>query len=179
MADTGWVIAGAGASVAGSGEPWVNPGNITTDDGNYANASAGSKDEDTYYLKASSFGLSVPSDGTITGIGVRIKAYDSVGCTKITEVIVGKSDSTLGNDLESSFRTIASTEANYDYGGSSENWGLTWSYSDVNASTFQVRLRCNLSQNVYMPGQPGINAIFVKVYYSVPGSVQFRGYVWG
>lgn len=171
MASTGFIICGSGSSVSGPNLSWGVPGNITASDGTYTGVAA-SVNSDTNYLKASNFGLTVPDGSTIDGIQARIRAVDDLGVARITGVIVGKSDTALGSNLESSYTTISSTPSNYDYGSSTEKWGLTWSAADVRSSTFQVRVMCNCYHTVGMQsGNPRVDAIWIDVFYTENSSM--------
>jgi hypothetical protein len=159
MADTGFVLAGAGTFIAGAGADWANAGNITASDNTYATASVVGG-ESTDPLKGYTFGLSVPSGATIDGIEVQIEVKTNTAAT-ISSVNVGKDDSTLATE-KSPGTSITGSDATYAYGGASDKWGLTWTAAEVNASTFQLRF-------VSAAGGLGLiscDAVWIKVYYT-------------
>ncbi|MCP4379813.1 MAG: hypothetical protein GY798_00015 [Hyphomicrobiales bacterium] len=187
MVDTGWVIAGAGASVTGVGTAaWSNPGNVTADDGTNASSSSNTKNTQLNYLVASDFGFAIPANATIEGIEARFQVRDSldvggpVPVASITHVLIGKDSSTLSNDLEAGAPVVTAAFVDYDYGGAAELWGLTWSAADINASTFQALLSMNLNVGATIfAGLPQVDAIWMKVHYSVAASGRSRGFIIG
>lgn len=164
MADTGWVIAGAGATTGG-GTAWSNQSGIIADDTNYAQVMlfTGSTSQ---YLKASSFGLTIPVNATIDGCAIRIQAASNSGTAIRLYAAVWKDDSTAGTDLETGPGTLTSVYTNYDYGGETQLWGLTLTATDVNSEDFQVRFQG------YSAGFDVIwvDAIWVRVYYTASAS---------
>lgn len=172
MASTGFTLAGAGSNVTGVGtEAWGTPGNITADDSSYASGAAASKDEQMNYLKGASFGFNIPANSSINGIELRVRAKDSevLGIAKLTHAIIGKSDSTLGSDLISTDVSLTTTDTLYTYGSSTEKWGLTWTPSDINSSSFQGRVSANASNiSGASAGNPVVNAMWINVHYTPP-----------
>lgn len=167
MADTGWVICGTGANDSSVGtEAWANPGNITADDATYADVTAASKNEQTYYIKGSNFGLSVPAGATIDGIEIRGQFYDSTGAPTsfINYARVEHPTLGVGDDQETGSTILDFTPTNYDYGGPTELHGLSWTSSDVNNSGFAVLYSINTGEG--FTRAPYCDAIWVKVYYT-------------
>ena len=158
--DTGWVIAGAGSNDASYGTiSWNNPGNITANDGlsSVISSSGGT----TNYIKSSSHGFSIPSGATVLGIETRIEAGSNLGSSTFDRVRLVKAG-TVGTTDRSSGATIPSgTSANYDFGGSSDLWGDTWSPSDINASGFGSVFAFSAS------GFTRADAVWIRVYYTV------------
>ena len=159
--DTGWVIAGAGATVdTGAGTAWTSPGNITASDNTGADNTGSTSQSDS--LKASSFGLSVPSGATIVGIETRAELIQSGSGTKTYSYVdIGKDDSTLATSKNPG-DTITTSDVLYDDGGAADLWGLSWTPTEVNASTFQVRIRTTSGSAL---GHASCDAIWVKVHY--------------
>lgn len=173
MADTGWVMAGTGANDAAYGtNAWTSPENVTADDGSNA-ISYSNSGTPTQYIKATNFGLSVPSGSTITGIEFRIRAYDGIMMDHIVwdrvRVVKG---GTIGSTDNSPDTEITSTEAAYTMGSTSELWGESWTHSDVNASTFGVV--CAFTSTV-MGGNVNVDSIEVRVTYTTGGGGSARG----
>lgn len=69
--------------------PWSNPGNAAASDDSDATALATGGDEVTEYLKATNFGLSVPSTATILGVKVQIERASSAGATTGAATLAG------------------------------------------------------------------------------------------
>jgi len=161
MADTGWVLCTAAQDLAdGNGSvSWSSVTNIVSSNDVYAAWTSGSsKNTDT--LKAHTFGLSLPSGATIDGVETRVEAKES-GTVVIANVRIGKSDAALGT-AKTPGDALTSTDANYDHGGASDLWGLTFTEAEVEAATFQIR---------YVFGLTGastvqVDAVWVKVYYT-------------
>jgi hypothetical protein len=116
---------------------WSNPGNIVSDNGSNATASLPKGDSSTRLRATFSTSL-VPAGSTIDGIEVRIQASVNTGSadTGIDEIIVGKSNGTLGNDLGNG-ATITTTPTNYTFVSSTELWGLSRTAAEINSGTFQ------------------------------------------
>jgi len=170
MASTGFTICGTGANNTDVGtEAWANPGNITADDATNASGAASSKDEQMNFLVGSNFGFSIPTGSTIDGIEARLQASDPVGGAGITHVIIYKDNSTPGNDLETGETGVAGTPTNYDYGSSSQLWGLTWTAAEINSSDFQLRI----SMNGGVAGEPAVDFLAVNVHYTEAADTQF------
>lgn len=170
MPSTGFTLAGTGANLTGVGtEAWANPGNVTADDGSVANANAASADEQTNYLVGSNFGFSIPAGATIDGIEARYQMHDAAGfpSATISEVRLGKDNTTPSDDLEAGSTALTSTPTNYTYGSSSSLWGLSWTPGEVNASTFQARISCNAGNFFGSPGDAQCDAIWVNVHYTL------------
>jgi hypothetical protein len=140
MASTGFTICGTGANVAGVGtEAWSNPGNITADDGSNASSNT-TKNEQTNYLVGSNFGFAIPTGATVDGIEARLQVFSGDAASAITHAIIYKDNSTPGDDLEAGTTNVTTSPANYDYGSSTELWGLTWTPAEINSANFQLRM---------------------------------------
>lgn len=89
----------------------------------------------THYLVLSNFGFSIPSGGTIQGIQVNSTFGVSGTLTALdNSVKIVKGGSIGGTDQAA----VSNINGARTWGGSSNLWGLTWLYSDINASTFGV-----------------------------------------
>lgn len=162
MADTGFVIAGAGAVDDSYGSlGWNNPNNITADDGNDANSGAMGAFT-THYLVSSSHGLSVPSGATIDGIEVRIQAHDAVNASGTFDRVRIVKGGSIGSIERASGEDPSGTPADFDFGGASDLWGETWTDSDVNASGFGVAV--TFITGVFADFH--VDAVWIKVYYT-------------
>jgi hypothetical protein len=126
----------------GSGA-WTNPTNITDRDEVYATRQASGTGA-TNYLKANNFGLSVPSGATILGIQVSIKKLRTGGTTGNTRDnslrLLDASGAVTGDNKADTATNWGTTDDTYVYGGASDLWGASWTYSDVNDADFGVVL---------------------------------------
>lgn len=170
MASTGFTICGTGANDAGIGtQAWSNPGNVTADDASNASGAAADKDEQMNWLKGSNFGFSIPAGSTIDGIEARLQAADveESAVAGITHVAIYKDDSTAGDDLETGETIVTATPTNYDYGDSSELWGLSWTAAEINSSDFQLRISMNANNiSGFFAGDPVVDFLAVNVHYT-------------
>ena len=158
MADTGFVLAGAGSFIAGAGTDWTNAANITASDNVYATFFAFTSDP----LKGASFGLSVPTAATINGIEVQLEVKaDIASGSSIAAVNVGKSDAVLGTE-KTPATPLTTSDALYTYGGASDLWGLSWTAAEINAATFQARFSATVGNETTC----SCDAIWIKVYYT-------------
>lgn len=164
---TGWTIAGSGATVDTDNSAWGNPSYITADDSTDSSATVGvivGSPTDT--LKGYNFGLSVPGGATIDGVMVRAQlAYANTvsGTPTYSYANIGKDDSTLGTNKTPGY-SLTTTMIDYDQGSSSDLWGLTLSAAEVNASTFQARIKCANTGNLQTAR---CDAMWINVYYTV------------
>lgn len=162
MADTGWLSPGTlvnDTSIGVSG--WGTPSNAASSDDSHTIASDFSGV--SYYLKATNFGASVPAGATIDGILVSIeRKQDSGGSFNDNEVKIVKSDGSIGSTNKADATTWPTTDTYNEYGSSSDLWGETWSYTDINDVDFGVVLSINLD----FPYIAYVDHIRIKVYYT-------------
>jgi len=157
------LLAAQGRNVARSGgTDWTNPGNVTAEDA--TNATRSLVNSSSNWLVADTFGLAsyLPSNlEAIVGIEVTVKASETLSDAVLTQVNVGKGDSTLATAKGP--QDLTTTLTNYVFGGVGDTWGLSWSRSDVVASTFQARLYASASS----VAQANVDAIKVRVHYQL------------
>lgn len=134
MATAGPNAAGTGADNAASGSvAWTNPGNITSDDANYATCNITSSS--THLLAARNFGFSIPGDATINGITITIKGKVASGTGNMTAGPT--SDATGGSyDGVSNGYTLTTTETTFTIGGASTLFSASWTATQVNGVNF-------------------------------------------
>jgi len=163
---------GALTSVTGGGINWINPSNITANDGAVAHSSLvvfilGSGTSKTLVLQ--NLGFSIPAAATICGITVEIKHYASGLLPLATvadhsvQVIKGV---TYSSDL-SSHSDWGGAPVFDSYGGTSNTWGLSWTPADINASTFGVAVSVDFSSFVSVTLNANIDYIQVTVNYDM------------
>lgn len=125
------------SSYSPSSNPWIGPGNATTDNGSITYNGLLS-DSYSDYLKSTNYGFSIPTGVTIDGIVVEFNRWSPTGYqvydNRIRIVkggVVGSTDKS-GGALWSNM-----TDGSYfSYGGASDLWGESWSASDINSSDF-------------------------------------------
>jgi len=179
--------AGTGADDSSTGSvSWTNPSNAT---GNNTSSSAdasyntGSSNANTHYLKLTNFGFAISSGATITGISVTIlresnaesgvtgsppKAY----ALKITDNLIKLYKAgTLTGSGKATSGNWPTTPGYITYGGTTDLWGGTWLYSDINNSGFGVGISANLLNSGVASGAAGyVYQAAITVYYTVGGS---------
>jgi len=169
MADTGWVEAQLGQTVDRDGKNlWAYPTYAENDDADWAQCNVGKKtysdwERLTDYYNGGS-GFDIPTGATIDGIELKIIRYaqqknfmeDSSLRLRITSGQVGedKASAVTWDDVE---------ETVY-YGGSTDNWGRTWSISELESSDFGVDLSAYNAANAQRAAY--IDVIQVKIYYT-------------
>lgn len=169
MSDTGFVLCGTGADDASVGTvAWVNPGNITADDGTLATAGVSGVNPNSHYLKGTNFGLSVPSGATIDGIQFRWKLANVAANSSVDQAILTVDSSGVIGGSNLGTNTVpggSTTLTNYDFGGATELWGRSWTAADVNNANFGCVFQAHRTA-----GGSGTNtradALWVKVFYT-------------
>lgn len=134
----GPLSAGTGADDASYGaNAWGSPGNITASDGSVTTAFTNI--DTTHYLVATNFGFSIPSGTTIDGVifesqnGEMCAASYEDRIRLVKGGVIGSTDRSTG--------AFWSQMGGYaTYGSSSDLWGTTLAYTDVNATNFGVAL---------------------------------------
>jgi len=145
---------------------WSNATNVGASDNTYATAFhlAGGT---TQYLKATNFGFSIPSGATIDGIEVTIEAATYAGSTRDSTVSLVKGGTISGSNLGTN-TSWTTSDSIRTYGGPSQLWGLSWTDTDINASTFGVAY-----SSVMAGGKSGggnrCDAMTITVYYTASG----------
>lgn len=163
-ASSGPSNAGTGTNVDRSSSvySWSSPGNITADDTSYATVTAlPIQPTVTDYIRGTNYGFSIPSSASISGIAVKIGRY--AGNTDIRDDIVRlvKGGSITGDNKAATGTTWAHSGSveEASYGGSSDLWGTTWTYSEINASDFGVVL----SAKNYDPTAPNLYVDYMQI----------------
>ena len=141
-------------SQSGSGQAWSNLSNVEATDGQYATCSPANSGILCQLVSATGFGFSLPSSATVTGIVVSIVRHIGSGSSNgDTSVQLIKGGSAVGNNKATS-ATYPTADATATYGSSTDLWGTTWLYSDINASNFGLK---------FQPTTPNSNGVTVFV----------------
>jgi len=146
--------AGTGSNVSGTGTiDWLNPGNISADDTNYATADlSGTNVVTSRYLEGTNYGFTIPAAATIDGIQVTIGRFESAtgpgNDVRDTVVRLMKAGNITGdNKADTGTDWSTGTSASATYGSSSDLWGVSWTSADINASNFGVALAADSDNN--------------------------------
>lgn len=174
MASQGPNSCGTGANDTSIGtKAWSSVTNIYSSDNNWAkiNPDPGSSTT-TNYLKATNFGFTIPSGATIDGIQVEIERKSilnqSYAFTEDATVKLVKGGTISGSNLAKA--GYWPTEDSYTtYGGASSLWGLSWTDSDINSSTFGVVISVILYEAGKFYGEARVDHIRITVYYTEGG----------
>lgn len=161
-----------GSPPGGSGTAWTLPGNAQGGpNDSYASAAltAGTQSE---MLKGTNFGFAVPSNATIVGVvatltrsggsGLGLPIVDGhVWLVKAGVVQTGGTDQSTGSTWTANF-VDKSLPA-----GTSDLWGTTLTYADVNDPGFGVAWQ---AKDTGITGSTAaVDALALTVYYTVPG----------
>lgn len=168
MAVTGWRSAGLGQSIP-FGTPkktWSNPTNIYVSDNNRASRRH-YQDDITEYLRATTFGFSIPDGAIIDGIEARFEKYCSASNTIMDySCKIVKAGSEQGTGHAKGY--WSTSEGYVVYGGATDKWGLTWTVAQINASNFGVSISAinyeSTSSMAY------VDHVQIRVYYTEPGT---------
>ncbi len=129
---------GTGADDGSVGDvAWDVPTNIVSGDGATAVVESLGPDQQSHWLRASGFGLQVPSFATITGIQVTWYRY---GDSEMVDrgVRMARRGALVGTDK--AVGTPWNGESAGIYGGADDLWGTTWTPEDVNDPGFGTAL---------------------------------------
>jgi len=123
-----------------SNRDWSNASNVASSNDTYATIAAVQTDDFSYYIKVTNFGFSIPGGATVDGIKVEWERYSDAQVfveddLSATSERVVKGGTITGTNLATG-TTWPSSDTYQAYGGATELWGLSWSASDINASTF-------------------------------------------
>lgn len=127
---------------------WSNPGNAAANDASYATATDNVSTTNSFYLKATNFGFTIPTGATIDGIVVEIDrkcSDDSSDYCTDNIVRLQKSSFQGDNKAIGSATHWPTSDAYATYGASNDLWGLSFTPSDINASDFGVGISATLN----------------------------------
>jgi hypothetical protein len=122
---------------------------VWQDGGTYRNVAANSATQDAIsnYLFLTNFGFTIPTGATIDGISFDMPLYgandtaNAYSNANIIKLLIGGAVSgtsqATGTHYPTDFATLTT------YGGASNLWGLTPTYSQINASDFGIAVSVN------------------------------------
>lgn len=161
--------AGLGQSIArtGGATHWQNPTNIYTSNNVYATVNLDT-DEESHWLRATTFGFEIPVGATIDGISMRFERKSEDGYHEDYSIKIVQNGTEQGTDHVKAVAWPLS-DAYETYGSSIDKWGLSWSPEQINADNFGVSVCC-----IYTGEESGCKAsvdhVEITVYYTVPGT---------
>ena len=161
--------AGLGANGAGGGSStWTDPNNITASDNSYA-VIPGPHGFSSTDLDCTNFGFNIPTGSTINGISVHIERYAG-GQVSDTSIKLLNGDGAGGESAQdkSTGAAWSATEGVVTFGGSNETWGESWTASDINSSSFGVRLQCGGDTTYYDTDSAYLANVQITVYFASP-----------
>ncbi|MBP9715204.1 MAG: hypothetical protein KBD52_01820 [Candidatus Pacebacteria bacterium] len=150
---------------------WANPGNAASSNDSWATAdNIGSGGFTTsQYLKVTNFGFSIPSGATINGIVLEREGQCSVPGVRdhTIKLVVGGTIS--GNNKNSATFWSDTGDTIFTYGTSTDLWGLTPSYSDINASNFGAVVRV-VNTAFKFTSTASVDHVRITIYYTAGAS---------
>jgi len=150
-----------------SGESWQNPSKTTSQDNDNAYISFSSATENTSdWLRVINFGFTIPDTAEITGIEIRMDRDSNVSNTiKDAEIYLRYTTGPVGDNISNGLWWDTIGDNNYDvYGGSSELWGASWNYAEINSPDFGIDLFIRYFDTV--PVNACIDHLQIKVHYN-------------
>lgn len=144
---------------------FIDPANAYLDDGSYAIVRSG---QDHRYWGFNFDNSELPSGSTIEGIEVNIRAKTfnpSVGRAKLG-IELSWDDGQNWTSTDNGVNITGTSENSYSAGGSSYDWGRTWSTSELKTPNSNFRIKLD---NKTGPGRKKViklDLVSVKIYYS-------------
>lgn len=127
------------AANSGTGTAWTSPTNALTS--NDTRATALLNLGLSQHLRVTGFGFSLPATATVTGITVSVeKSASGLGVINTNNIQLVKTGATVGSS-KSSGAVWPGADAAESFGSSSDLWGWTPAYSDINDATFGVQIK--------------------------------------
>ena len=168
MASSGPNSGGTAVNDTGVGSrTWFSMTSVFTSDNFYAGCSnVGSIFSN--YLKVTNFGFSIPSGSTIDGIEVTIERSCVPNGAVDSHVKIVKGG-TIGSTNKASATTWTTSDVIATYGNASDLWGESWSYSDINDSTFGIALAADHTAFSKSGHTLAVDHITIKIYYTAGG----------
>lgn len=147
MATAGPFFPGTVASVQETGDDdgWVNPGNVSADDGSEAQVTAASFDanDQTFALRCSNFDFAsvIPAGSTIDGITVEVAQRRFAGAARDDQVQLFSAPGTVIGDNKATATAWPATETTATYGGAADTWNASPTDTMVRDPNFGVQVK--------------------------------------
>ncbi len=164
-------LTGINSSATGS-LAWSTPNNINSSNNARTTATMSSTTRSNFLIATSS-GMNIPSNATITGVEVLIETLQSggtAGTIQFDTVGLLKNGTTTGTRLTNG-TAWTTTEKQYQFGSSSALWGTSWSPGDFN-NGFGVSI---VVRGVAADSnrKANIDHVIVLVSYTIPAVIDF------
>lgn len=152
------------ATTSGSAFNWANASNALTDNSDAAVATLVGKKSTSNLLRLTNFGFSIPAGSVINGIKVEIRMQGTnVTCVDQT-IQLRKSSGAVGtNKARTSPDWPKKAAAYVQFGGNNDLWGTTWSFSDINNSSFGIDIAAKAKKNT---ATARVEYVRITVYYN-------------
>lgn len=176
MSISGPNIVGTGANNTGVGtNVWNSPSNITASDNTESLSTGAGTSEISNYLFGTNPGFSIPSTDQIDGIEVTIhrranRPFSTDGAyDEYVQLIKG--GTVVGSNKAATGTQWPVAEAPVTYGGPTDKWGTTWTYSDINSSSFGAALAVDFIVNNLdeITVTARVDTIEITIYHSIAG----------
>jgi len=125
----------------------------------------------TYYLKATGFGFSIPTGSTINGIFAEVeRRRDPIDPADAQDgsVKIVKGGAVVGNEKKSSANWPTTTGIYQAYGGMTDLWGVSWTLADINSSGFGLAFAAHTGPTGANYEHVMVGHIRITVYYTPP-----------
>jgi hypothetical protein len=148
-----------------------SPGNAQTSNNTRASAASliSILSGDTYYLKATGFGFTVPSYASICGVTVEIECRATglllTAAIRDNEVKIIKNGTITGTD-HALGGDWGSSDGYRSYGGTSDLWGTTLNPADVNSSNFGIAISASIIALIAALPDAEIDHIRMRIDYN-------------
>ena len=156
--NTGWRAPTATASPSN----WTNPQNAYVSDDQYATKNSTSLP----YQAWRTFGLSIPSGATITGIEVSVEARstDSAGCRLGVELSWNGGSSWTSSGK---FAALTNVEQVFTLGANNDLWGrASWTTTDFSDTNFRLRIQYLAPTGCASGSTTSLDQVRVRVHYT-------------
>lgn len=137
-----------------------NPGNAYLNDGSYATIKGG---QDHRYW---GFDFEVPAGSSIEGIEINLsaKAFNPSVVGEALDVELSWDGGQNWTSTDTRVDIKSTSERSYKVGGASDDWGRTWSVSELTNSDFRVKLdNITISQPIKIVE---LDQVAIKIFYS-------------
>ncbi len=152
---------------------WTNPGNAFSSNSTYATAALGTAT--THYVKCTNFGFTLPN-AQIKGITVSIQRMASAASRIYDRQVRIVKGGVVGTTDRSNATAWGTTNVVQAYGSTSDTWGESWTYTDINAATFGAAMSATRSAGGSTTAS--VDSIAITVEYVPLTNLEQSGYRW-
>ena len=162
---TPWQSPSTASSTTPGTSPWTDPLSVLGSDDNYASVEITGVSP-SHFLVVKGFGFSLPADATIVGIEVQVERVGGPGSVGIEDETVRliRSNNHVGQNMAVTglYGLIPKTVL---YGGPAETWGVAWTVSNVESSSFGVAFQVGCGAALCVSTLARVDHINVRVTY--------------